>query len=282
MENKNNIPLLVTFSGGRTSAFMAKYIKDNYKDRDIVYVFANTGKERIETLDFIKKCDEEWNLGIVWLEAHINEQFGVGTTFNIVDYDTADRIGNTFESMIKTYGIPCKPAPLCTNHLKTTPVQKYMRSLGYKKWETALGIRIDEKHRINWEEAKKKNYVYPLITDIRINKTFIRDWWSKQKFDLRLKDYEGNCDMCWKKSERKLMTIITERPDLIQWWDKMEKEYGGDDNTTFFRENKSAKDLMLASRFPFRKVLDEFEVSKNQTKMFEDIDIEYNCFCKLD
>lgn len=279
MNNNKKQPLLVTFSGGRTSAFMAKYIKDNYKDRDIVYLFANTGKERLETLDFIKRCDEEWDLGVVWLEAVINPEKGGGTTFKIVDYDTADRSGVVFENMIKKYGIPCKPAPFCTDNLKTIPVQKYMKSLGYNKWETALGIRIDEQHRINWESAKKKNYVYPLVTDLRVNKEFIRSWWDKQCFDLDLKDYEGNCDMCWKKSERKLMTIITENPELIQWWSEMELKYGNDE-VTFFRNNKSAKDLMKLSRLPFRKSIDEHDLSKTQTKMFDDLDIEYNCFCK--
>jgi hypothetical protein len=279
MENKQE-PLLVTFSGGRTSAFMSKYIKDNYKDREIVYVFANTGKERSETLDFIKKCDDQWDLGIVWVEAVVNNTHGIGVDFKIVDYETASRNGEPFESMISKYGIPCKPAPLCTDNLKTIPVQKYMKSLGYKSWQTALGIRMDEYHRINWESAKKKNYVYPLVTDIRIDKKFIRDWWSKQCFDLALKDYEGNCDLCWKKSERKLMTIITENPDLTKWWSDMELKYGEDGEKTFFRNNKSMTDLMKLSRNPFRKAIDEYDLQKSQINMFDDIDIEYDCFCK--
>ena len=55
-----NTKLLVcTFSGGRTSAFMGLMLKENpkYKEFDKVFIFANTGKERPETLDFINKCD---------------------------------------------------------------------------------------------------------------------------------------------------------------------------------------------------------------------------------
>jgi hypothetical protein len=33
-----------------------------------VFVFANTGKERTETLDFVK-CDKRWDLGVKWVEA---------------------------------------------------------------------------------------------------------------------------------------------------------------------------------------------------------------------
>ena len=95
--------LVCTFSGGRTSAFMSLFIKNNpkYDEFDKVFIFANTGKERPETLDFVDKCDKEFNLNIVWLEALINEDKGVATSFKIVDYNSASRIGKPFEDMLK-------------------------------------------------------------------------------------------------------------------------------------------------------------------------------------
>lgn len=48
--------IVVSFSGGRTSAFLAKYIKDNYKN-DICYVFANTGKEQDIQLNIFDDLD---------------------------------------------------------------------------------------------------------------------------------------------------------------------------------------------------------------------------------
>ena len=97
--------LVCTFSGGRTSAFMGKLLMDlpKYKDYDKLYVFANTGKEREETLEFINNCDKEWGLGVVWLEAKISKEKGVGTTYNIVDFNTASRNGEPFEEMLKAY-----------------------------------------------------------------------------------------------------------------------------------------------------------------------------------
>lgn len=73
--------LVCTFSGGRTSAFMVLLLKEHpkYKDFDKVYIFANTGKERSETLEFINKCDKEWGLSIVWIEANVKAEKGVGT-----------------------------------------------------------------------------------------------------------------------------------------------------------------------------------------------------------
>ena len=87
--NKKKL-LVCTFSGGRTSAFMGLMLKNNpkYKDFDKVFVFANTGKEKIETLDFIDRCDREWGLNVVWLEADVVSKKGVGTSFKIVNYET--------------------------------------------------------------------------------------------------------------------------------------------------------------------------------------------------
>jgi predicted phosphoadenosine phosphosulfate sulfurtransferase len=49
--------ILLSFSGGRTSAFMAKLIFElpKYKNFKKLVVFANTGKEKEETLKFVNE-----------------------------------------------------------------------------------------------------------------------------------------------------------------------------------------------------------------------------------
>ena len=59
--------LLISFSGGETSALMAILLLNmpTYSDYNKVVVFANTGKENQQTLDFIKdKC---------WIENNSNK-----------------------------------------------------------------------------------------------------------------------------------------------------------------------------------------------------------------
>jgi hypothetical protein len=271
--NKENI--LISFSGGRTSAFLCKYMIENHSDKNLIFVFANTGKEREETLEFVDKCDKYFNLNLVWIEADINKQHGIGPKFKLVNFETASRNGEPFEEIIKKFGIPNKAFPFCTRELKTVPIKKYLKSLGLNNTKMAIGIRADETHRINFETAKKQNLIYPLATEFRVDKDYIRRFWQSMPFDLHLKDYEGNCDMCWKKSERKLLTLILEKPKLIKWWNEMELKYGNEEYF-FYRKHKSANDLIELSNKPFRKAQDN--IPKNN--LFTDLDIEFDCFCK--
>jgi len=271
--------LVCTFSGGRTSAFMAKFISElpKYKDNyEIVFIFCNTGKERPETLQFIKDCQDNWGLNIVWLEAKIN--IGrVGTSFNIVDFETASRNGEPFEEMLKKYPMPNNFASNCTRELKMRPIEKYIKSLGYKKYTTAMGIRKDEEHRRS-NNAIKDNVIYPLMDDIQVDAKFIRSWWDKQTFDLILKDYEGNCDLCFKKSTRKKLTIIKENPNVSGWWVNMEQKYSSEKIPRFdLRTNHSIIDLIELTKNPFKTIQDQHELSKEQKTLF---DFETDCFCK--
>ena len=61
--------LLVSFSGGETSAYMAQWLwKHKRDDYEMVFVFANTGEENDETLDFIEKCSHHFGFPVIWIE----------------------------------------------------------------------------------------------------------------------------------------------------------------------------------------------------------------------
>jgi peroxiredoxin len=269
---------VVMFSGGRTSAFLAKYIKENLKYKDSIFVFMNTGKEREETLIFADKCDKEFNLNLIWLEANIQKDKGIGTTYKIVDFKTASRNGEPFEQMLTKYPMPNNMASNCTRELKQRPIDAYLRE-NYKGFEIVrvIGIRADEAHRKS-NNADKENLIYPLCDELKVNSKFIRNWWSQQSFDLQLKDYEGNCDLCFKKSLKKRLTIIKENPNVANWWEEMENKYSSESIPRFdLRTNKSIKELIELSKRPFTQAKDLFELSQEQQSLFE---FETDCFCK--
>ncbi len=259
---------------------MTRFILDSPKYRHFrkIIVFANTGKERPETLDFVHACDTRWNLGVVWLEAVVPPKKGNGTTFKVVDYPSASRDGQPFEELISKFGIPNVSRPHCTRELKIVPIKKYMQSLGLKDWITAIGIRHDERRRINRFIAEKEKKIYPLADDILCTKAHVRAWWQCQPFDLQLKDYEGNCDMCYKKSKRKLLTLILEKPELIEWWNQMETLHE-EGMHSFYRDHMTAVDLVeMAKAGDFERVND----NESRKTYDEGLDTEASCTCNSD
>ena len=265
--------ILISFSGGRTSAFMARFIKEYYKNDALLFVFANTGKENEETLDFVNKCDKEFSLNVVWLEASVNPEKGKGTGYKVVDYKTASRNGEPFEDVIKKYGLPSRLYRHCTRELKDVPIHKYAKSIFESKYKTAVGIRADEKHRI----SKRKDFIYPLA-DMNIDEKFIRNWWSKQPFDLKLKDYQGNCDFCFLKSVRKKLTIAKESPEKLDWWQLMENKYAKDRQLLFdVYRDLPVDELKEMSTKQFKVAADKQEERNEQFSL--DMDFEMNCFC---
>ena len=248
--------LLVSFSGGRTSAYMTKLLLDRVdrNEYEMMVVFANTGKEREETLEFINECDVRWGFNTIWVECVTNPQMGKGVSAKVVDYKTASRNGEPFEESIKKHGLSNVNQPLCTRELKTYTINAYMRQIGWKKYHRAIGIRIDEIDRVN-PNYKKERIIYPLVSMFPSRKTDINEFWLKQKFDLKLKSYQGNCDCCYKKSLRKLLTIAHESPQLFQWWVEMEQKY-----QEFIPETRQHnKNIKLPLRF-FRGAMSASEI----------------------
>jgi|TARA_R110000851_G_C12930818_1_gene551286 hypothetical protein len=272
--------ILISFSGGRTSAYMAKLVLENvfFKDYNKVVVFANTGKELEKTLEFVDKCDKEFNLNVVWVEADVVHEKGKGTNYKVVDFETASRSGQPFEEVIKKYGLPSKLYRHCTRELKEVPIHKFAKDFfGSNKYLTAIGIRADEKHRV----GKDAHKIYPL-NEAGISEQNIREWWDKQSFDLQIKDYEGNCDGCFLKSIRKKMTINKEDPKVFEWWAKMENKYNAERQPMFdvYRDMPITK-LIELSKMPFKTAKDKHELRLMQSSLFEvDMDYEDDCFCK--
>ena len=265
--------LVISFSGGRTSGYLTKkLLEEKHKWKDVVVIFANTGQEHEKTLDFINNCDKHFEFNAVWIEADIQKEKGVGTKAKIVNYKNASRDGKPFEDMIAKYGIPWSKSPICTRELKQYAIQAYLKSLNIKKSQRvmAIGIRYDEKKRMA-KNAVDENIIYPLV-DWKVDKQDVLDWWEEQSFDLDIPEHFGNCVWCWKKSYKKLMTIMIEEPSAFDFPERMEKKYGrtgamakhlgkngvlkNQTNMKFFRGFKSVADIKEMITEDFEKFTD--------------------------
>lgn len=308
--------ILISFSGGETSAFMTYWLlKIRYKavwddklrchigiDKDgsevhIIIVFANTGQENEETLLFTKKCDEVWGWHCVWVEAVIFPNERKGTTYKIVSFETANRDGKPFHDTINKYGIPNISTPHCTREMKERPITAYTKSRGWEKFYTAIGIRADEVDRMNKKKEEKK-FFYPLIEFLPMTKPKINFWWTQQSFRLNLKGYEGNCKTCWKKGDHKLYTIAKEREYVFEFFRKMELEYGEYIPETrlkkmlsrgiiptlpvrFFRKNRSVQDMINESKQWTGSVIDDAQIMSNPELFDEHIDLVGGESCEV-
>lgn len=220
--------IFISTSFGRTSMMMLKIMKEHprWRNKNLFAAFSNTGKEREETLIFGERCAREFNFPITWIEAVITPEKGIGSAYKFVDYDTASRNGEPFLAAIQKYGIPYSGAPWCSENLKEVPLTKLARDyFNGEPFVSAIGMRFDEFSRVK----KRDKVIYPMAA-LGLVKRDVRKFWSEQSFDLQLKDYEGNCDLCFKKSKRNLLTIIAQDPKRADWWNQAEIAYGDTNN----------------------------------------------------
>ena len=245
--------LFISFSGGKTSAYMThRILSSEFKNKydEIVVLFANTGQEHDKTLEFVNNCDKQLGFNTIWIEANISQERGIGVRPKIVTFETASRDGKPFSDFCQKYGIPNMISPQCTSRLKTDPMHYYIRNvLGWgKDYDTAVGIRIDETRRVS-SKATDNKIVYPLIDWFPSDKIDVNDFWEDMPFTLEIKEHQGNCKWCWKKSIKKHFMIMEENPEWFDFPDHMEKLFStvrtdGDGKPQYFFRGKKSTEML--------------------------------------
>lgn len=275
-----NVPTCISFSGGRTSAFMLYKVLQAHQmslPSDAKVIFANTGKEEEATLKFVNECSKRWNVPITWLEyIEVDGEH----SFKVVDYETASRNGEPFEQIIKHFNnaLPNGRARYCSSNLKTRTFYKYLKSIGWDEWESFIGIRADEpkrvvKFRANPNpEGKHETVFLPLAQD-NVSSKDVSNFWKAQDFDLGLpningKTMHGNCDLCMLKPKAQILSLIQEKPERALWWIKQEEEASkrcaGDGK--FFAIDRPTYAQM-------------YKYAAEQTDMFDANEEAISCFC---
>lgn len=276
--------LLVTVSGGRSSAMKARHIQTSpkYKDFEKLYVFCNTGMERPETIQFLKDIVHYWNIPLNIIQGVYGTEPGVGISHEVVDFDTMDMKAKVYSraieymNKISWHGVPNQAIPYCSEYLKTRPSAHFAKSVfGTKDYIKSIGFRKEDMpKRISWAEIKlDKHRIFPLLTDFEkpIDQYDLNVYFDSQPFKLMIHSKLSNCRICWKRENKLNAEIIRMNFEgdqyFIDWHLKEERKYGN----TFFRNNLSINDLVNMAQNPFTMNID-FEEYR---------DDEFKCICNF-
>jgi 3'-phosphoadenosine 5'-phosphosulfate sulfotransferase (PAPS reductase)/FAD synthetase len=254
---------MVSFSGGRTSAYLCHLMIEKFGRENVDFVFMDTGAEHPKTYEFIKKCNEYFGLNLTVLKIEVIPTLGEGNSFSVQSINSLKWDLERFKKLVAKYGNPYNPGgAFCTDQLKTQTYKKYVKTMEHEvvSW---IGIRADEPKRYLGEELffelRKHRYTNDEIIKIFFDKdeTFltrkarklmderlsalskkgwrflaeisdfdkldVTDFWDGMSFDLEAPEFSGNCVFCPKKSPSRIALAQRESPELFDDWNNLLK-----------------------------------------------------------
>ena len=271
-------PTCISFSGGRTSAYMLYQVlqaHDGKMPDDGVVCFANTGKEEENTLKFVHDCSVNWGVRIHWIEYQDHED--PINRYKEVTYETAARNGEPFEAIIRKRNyLPNPVTRFCTSELKIRTMACFLKQselfddCSKSELENAswIGLRYDEARRAAKIVDKRRIPLYTAGVTVQ----HISEFWDKQEFNLELPTYKGrtlagNCDLCFLKPMNQVATLIAEKPERAIWWANMEAlALASKPSGATFRKDRPGYASMV-------------QFASQQLSMFDQDEEGIACFC---
>ena len=246
---------VAAFSGGRSSAMMTYLILASETLPLKEVIFANTGMETPETLEFVRAVNKPFMMnGLVALEFKVNEDGSDG--YKVVeDLNDLDTSGEPFKALVKKRQyLPNKQFRLCTEYLKIRPIMSYI----YDKYGRHshiyqyLGIRKEERSRIARIRMKNDKYMerlneskYPLkwtnyvelpLVDAGVDRNKVQKFWEGQGKHLGKVSFDvtnpstrlSNCVGCFFNGDKDIIAQAALYPEYADKWIEIESIYERD------------------------------------------------------
>lgn len=224
-------PTLWSCSGGRTSAYMVWRALQAHGGKlpdDHKIIFANTGRERRETLAFVEEIGRRWAVEIVWVEWRPTviqaERIALlaadgrckpqvadwaaanadDAGFAFVGPNSASLDGEPFSALnVLKETLPNGRQRFCTQILKVEAIHRAARALGLGDpgaYREPIGIRADEADRIgDGLEASSKDgraRVYPLAKAGVTKRDVWSFWWGEgRRFETSVRPQGFDLDL---------------------------------------------------------------------------------------
>lgn len=216
IQKKHTFELVISFSGGKDSCAMLAYICEKYPLIKKHVVFADTGWEHDDVVEWCQSIAGRFNQ-----ELHIVKHHNT---------NLLDRIADRGK-------FPSSQARFCTSGFKRDPIYKWIRNNVGSKVVQAIGIRAQE----SASRAKQK----PLSRNLRLtnSKRTVYDWypifdWTEDEVKQYLADrniplhpvYEYlprfSCQVCIYNTPKELGAIRINNPAAFDKIANLEKQIG--------------------------------------------------------
>lgn len=226
------VKYVLGISGGKDSAALAVYMRDNYPELDIDYFFTDTGKELPEVYSFLSKL--EGYLGKPILRINPDRDFD----FWLMQH-------NNF--------LPSAQARWCTICMKLKPFEAWVGKFlndGYTVY-SYVAIRSDEEYREGYQSRHENLKVKMPFRENGIDKKGVID--ILEYSGLGLPDYykwrsRSGCTFCFFQRKIEWVRLMEKHPDAFEEAKSYEKKATASGSPFTWSEHESLEDLSKPER----------------------------------
>lgn len=223
---------ILGISGGRDSAALAVYMRQNHPEIDMEYFFTDTGKELPEVYEFLNK-----------LEGFL------GKPINRLNPD------RDFDFWLAEYGhfLPSAKTRWCTRQLKLRPLNLWLRDDldGGVEVHSYVAIRADETNRSGYKSQHPNMKVHFPLRDAGIEKAGVID--LLKDTDIGEPEYyrwrsRSGCTFCFFQQKIEWVRLMEEHPEAFaeaQAYEKTAEEHG---SPFTWSDGESLDDLIKPER----------------------------------
>ena len=232
MNATKNEKHVLGLSGGRDSAALAVYMRQNYPDLDIDYFFTDTGKELPEVYEFLVK-----------LEGFLGKS---------IERLNPDR---DFDFWLKQYNhfLPSAQSRWCTRQLKLRPFEQWIRPIldGGTTVYSYVAIRADEEYREGYTSKRESLIVKLPLKDDGIDKAGVLE--ILEGAGLGLPEYyewrtRSGCTFCFFQQKIEWVRLMERHPEYFEEAKRYEKNAIDHGSPFTWSQGESLNDLAKPDR----------------------------------
>ncbi len=219
-------------SGGRDSAALAVYMRDNHPELSIDYFFTDTGKELPEVYEYLSR-----------LEGYLGKQ---------ILRINPDRDFDFWLMQNKNF-LPSPKARWCTIQMKLRPFEQWIKPLledGYKIY-SYVAIRSDEQYREGYQSRHDNLIVRLPLKDVGIDKSGVISILEHSGLGMP-KYYEwrsrSGCTFCFFQRKIEWVNLMEKHPEAFKEAKAYEKTAVEHGSPFTWSEHESLEELARPER----------------------------------